>query len=118
MTLARAFSEVRFHNGVVDNYADGRSTRFARVFNPRLSFRLTRPLTDPQLFDLRNFYLLVARFGQPFWFYNIRETEPPGTWDPTGVDPVGRYTVVWEGPWSDTLNLGRHETSFILREVD
>ena len=87
------------------------------AFNPRHIFRLTRPLTDAQLDDLRGFYLSYARYGYPFWFYNLRETVPPFNWDETGADPVGRYTVTWEGGWNETIGLGRHETSFVLREV-
>lgn len=120
MTLCRLFEEVHYLDAMSNEYADGRSTRRALAFNDRHTFRLVRPLTDSQLDDLRGFYLandrLIAR-GHPFWFYNTRETSPLFSWDASGSDPVGRYTVVWEGGWHETLQPGRHESSFVLREV-
>jgi hypothetical protein len=118
MTLARSFEEVHYVDALVNEYADGRSTRRALAFNDRKSFRITRPLLDYQLDDLRGFYLAYARFGNAFWFYNTRETLPLFSWDETGSNPVGRYTVVWEGGWTETIQLGRHEAGFVLREVD
>lgn len=118
MTLAAQFQEIHLLDALVDEYADGRSTRRALALNARRGFRLTRPLTAFQLDDLRGFYMSFARYGRPFWFYNVRESVPPYTWDDTGSNPLGRYTVVWEGGWNETLGVSRHASSFILREVD
>jgi hypothetical protein len=49
--------------------------------------------------------------------YNPRETVPPFSWDNTGNDPVGRYTVVFDGGWSETTSIGRAQIGFSLREV-
>lgn len=117
MSLSKAFEEMHFLSAFVNEHADGRSTRRALAFNDRHTFRISRPLTDSQLATLRQFYLTTARFGTPFYFYNTRETQPLGSWDGTGINTVGRYTVVWEGGWSETLGLGRNEASFVLREV-
>lgn len=117
MTLCSAFEESLFLDAAVDEYSDGRSTRRWLAFNARRGFKLSRPLNDYELDDLRGFYLAYARYGHAFWFYNLRETLPPGSWDPTGGSTLGRYTVVWEGGWRESINLGRHLTDFTLREV-
>ena len=115
--LSMAFQEVLYLDADIDEYADGRSTRRVLAVNARRSFVTTRPLTDAKLAELRTFYLTVARYGKPFYMYNLRETAPPGSWDSTGASTVGRYTVVWEGGWQESLNLSRHQVSFKLREV-
>jgi hypothetical protein len=117
MTLASIFTETVFLDATVDEYMDGRSTRRALATFPRHSFTITRPLLDSQLDDLRGFYFNYARYGRTFWFYNQRETIPPGSYDPTGEDLTGRYAVVWEGGWSETLNLGLAVAGIALREV-
>jgi hypothetical protein len=117
MTLASAFTESLFMDAQVDEYADGRSTRRALAIFPRYFFRLTRPLLDWQLADLRGFYMAYARYGRTFWFYNVRETIPPGSWDPSGSELTGRYAVVWEGGWRETLNLGLNTAEIGLRQV-
>jgi hypothetical protein len=117
MGLCSQFQEVIALEQDLNEYADGRSTRKALALNARRGFQLSRPLTDAQLATLRTFYFTVARYGIPFWFYNLRETVPVGSWDPTGQNPVGRYTVAWEGGWTETLAVGRHGVTFTLREV-
>ena len=119
-TVARLFEESAFLDAQLDEYADGRSVRRALAINSRRTFRLTRLVSDEDLDILRGFYLansrLIAR-GTPFWFYNVRETVPPFTWDETAGDPVGRYAVVWEGGWNETLCLRLHEVTIVLRQV-
>lgn len=119
MGLMTRFEETLFLDAFVDTYADSNSTRRALAFNNRHIFRLARKLSFEELLELRDFYLVVARYGNPFWFYNLRETEPPGTWDPTGGDPIGRYTVVWHGGFNETFVLGQRQllNDFELWEV-
>ena len=115
--LMTAFEEVLFLDAQLNEYPDGRSTRRALAINPRHTFRVSRALTNYELDDLRGFYFAFARYGYAFWFYNLRETVPPFDWDATGGDPVGRYTVVWEGPWSDKIGIKLNGSDFVLREV-
>jgi hypothetical protein len=117
MSLAVLFEESLVLDAAVNEFADGRSIRRAMAFNCRHIFRLGRRLRDYELEDLRGFYYSFARHGNPFWFYNTRETLPLFSWDATGSDPVGRYTVVWAGPWSESIGMRLHDTSFELREV-
>jgi hypothetical protein len=101
---------------VDDGYALGESTRFAMTIFSRRTFRLARRLNGADTVTLYNF--LAARKGRPFWFYNLRETQPVGSWDPTGQNPVGRYAVVWQGPLAQATEMGRGGTSELeLREV-
>jgi hypothetical protein len=113
--LCSAFSfDLRFES--IDNrYPDGQSDRAALAANPRRFFRLTHKLTGPQWQTLRDFYR--AHVGIPFYFYVLRETIPPWTADPTGQAPDGRYAVVFDGGWTETIGIGRAEASLGLRQV-
>jgi len=95
----------------VNAYPDGSTDRAALAINPRHFFKLAFALTPMQWFTLRNFY--AAHQGTPFYFYNLLESLP----GPPPGDPVGRYTVVFDGPWSEELRVGRSGVSLALREV-
>jgi hypothetical protein len=113
--LYAAFGEDLHLESLVNDYPDGNSQRRALSANPRSYFRLARLLTPAQWIVLRDFYF--AHVGKPFYFYLGRETVPPWGGDPTGSDPIGRYTVVFDGPWSEELRLGRSQAGFGLRVV-
>jgi hypothetical protein len=99
----------------VNRYPDGSSDRAALVLNPRHFFRITRRVTPASYTTLWTFF--KAHLVAPFYFYLPRETVPPFKPDPTGENPVGRYTVVWDGNWSDQVGVGRSEVSLGMREV-
>jgi hypothetical protein len=99
----------------VNNYPDGSSDRAPLAQYPRHFFKITRLVTAAQYATLWSFFSAHLIF--PFYFYNPRETTPPFHPDPTGAATQGRYTVVWDGNWSDRYNLGRTEVSLGLREV-
>ena len=121
--LASAFSFDERLDSLDNKYPDGSSDRAALAQAPRRYFSLTRPLSlvPPkggglsQWQTLRQFYF--AHIGQAFYFYVARETVPPWTPDPTGQAPDGRYAVVFDSAWSETLGLGRSSANFQLREV-
>lgn len=113
--LCSAFSEEMRIESIVNTYPDGSSDRAALSATPRRFFRMTRPVTSITYSVLRSFYL--AHPADPFYFYNLRETVPPWTWDSTGNSPGGRYVVVFDGPWSDQVDMGRSSVSLSLREV-
>jgi hypothetical protein len=121
---ASAFTEeLRIEANVNNNYPDGSSDRAPLVQNPRRFFKITAPVITtgnppkfpPQWDTLRKFYF--AHIGVPFYFYFGRETVPPYSQDPTGQNTVGRYTVVFDGGYSDGIAMGRSTVSFGLREV-
>jgi hypothetical protein len=113
--LYSAFGEDLRLESLINDYQDGNSQRYALAINARTFFRLTRALTASQWLTLRDFYF--AHVGTPFYFYAPRETVPPWTGDPTGADPTGRYTVVFDGAWSEEVRLGRSQAGFGLRVV-
>lgn len=113
--LCRAFQEELRLEALINNYPDGSSDRNALALNVRHYFKLTQGLNGTDWQNLRNFFNTWQ--GRAFYFYNLRETVPPWTWDPSGQDPIGRYTVVFDGQWSDTYNLVRTDVQLALREV-
>jgi len=112
---AAAFQEELRLEAFVNAYVDGNSDRYALALNPRKFFRMTRKLTSTDYQTLWSFY--QAHIITPFYFYNPYETAPLFTSDPTGTATTGRYVVVFDGSWSDALQIGRSQASFGLREV-
>jgi hypothetical protein len=113
--LAKAFSMDLRLEILMDVYADGHSNRNALALNTRAYFRLNMGLTATDWAALRDFF--NAHQGKSFYFYNLRETVPMGSYDPTGQNTVGRYTVVFDGQWSDIYNVARTDVSVQMREV-
>jgi hypothetical protein len=113
--LAQAFTmEMRLE--LLSNvYPDGSSERTALAQNVRAYFHLTQAMNATDWHNMFNFY--QAHLITPFYFYNLRETVPMGSWDATGQDPVGRYTVVFDGAWGDVYQLPRMQVQLSLREV-
>src|SRR5947209_10559405 len=91
--LCRAFHEEVRLEANVNVYPDGSSDRLALANFTRHYFTMQQTLLPADWLALRTFYL--AHQGKAFWFYNLRETAPPFSHDPTGAATVGRYTVVF-----------------------
>jgi hypothetical protein len=113
--LSRAFREELRLEALINMYPDGRSDRQALALNVRHYFTLTVPLLRGDWTLLRTFF--YDHQGKAFWFYHLRETVPPWTFDPTGQNPIGRYTVAFDGQWSDTVGMARSNAQIALREV-
>jgi hypothetical protein len=94
--LSRSFQEEMRLEADVNMYPDGSSDRNALAQNNRRYFKLAQSLSPDDWKSLRTFF--YNNQGQAFYFYN-----------PTGGDPVGRYTVVFDGGWSDTYTSERGE---------
>jgi hypothetical protein len=105
--LARAFREELRLEADLNMYPDGRSDRNPLALNVRHYFTLQQTLLPDDWQAMRSFF--YTHQGQPFYFYNLRETVPPWSWDPTGQDPIGRYTVAFDGQWSETYAYERGE---------
>lgn len=103
--VCSAFNEqIRWEALVNSDYADGSSDRLPLVSEGRSFFRITS-LMPPQTWKaLRDFYW--THVGEPFYFYFLRETVPPYSYDPTGAAIPGRYTVVFDGGYSETFQIG------------
>lgn len=113
--LCKSFQEELRLEALLNQYPDGSSDRLALALNPRRYFRMTQGLNGADWANMRQFYL--NHQGRPFYFYNLRETVPPWSYDPTGQNTIGRYTVVFDGQWSDTYNVARTDVALQLREV-
>lgn len=113
--LAVAFTREHSREAYVNVYVDGESQRKCLVGNSRKRWQRTHRLTPTQVTTLRNFY--DARGGplEAFYFYDPAETSPAYTATPSGTQ--GRYTVRFEGDWSQQMSPGRGEVATVLIEV-
>ncbi|HEY1242174.1 MAG TPA: hypothetical protein VGF16_16535 [Bryobacteraceae bacterium] len=124
--ISMAFNEqMRYESLINQDYPDGSSDRAPLVEFPRSFFRIAGKLMPSQWLALRNFFL--SHKGIPFYFYFGRETEPPYTVDMTGGSTDGRYTVVFDGQYSENYSPGRakgdtyfgqSQSTFQLREIE
>lgn len=99
-----------------NEYPDGSSQRNKLVETSRKRWRLAKRLTPSQLQVLRIFYEARKGATEPLYFYDPYETNPRFSHDPIGASPYGRYTVRFEGEWSQSVGLGRSEVSIELIE--
>ena len=99
-SLSRAFARSQEYPVIENEHRNGESQRSVLVNNSRKRWRLAKRLPPTPLQALRDFY--EARTGptEPFYFYDPYETNPPFSHDPTGAASQGRYTVRFEGAWS------------------
>lgn len=105
--LARAFHEELRLECDVNIYPDGSSDRNALAQNNRRYFTMQQTLLPTDWQAMRDFF--NRNQGRAFYFYNLRETVPPFSWDPTGANPIGRYTVAFDGEWTETYGRERAE---------
>ena len=113
--VVSAFGETRTYETVMNGYADGRSQVRAIQTISRKRFTQERPVTYAQKAALLAFYL--AHIGIAFYFYDLALTSPIYTYDATGVSTTGRYTVRFDGTWSEAMALGRWHCGLSLVEV-
>jgi hypothetical protein len=113
--LCRAFSHSREYAVLDNEYKNGESQRCKLVETSRKSWELSRRLTPTLLATLRAFF--DARKGpqEPFFFYDPWDSG--FTYDPTGVQTLGRYTVRFEGSWSQAAGIGRTDVDLALVEL-
>lgn len=99
-------------------YPDGHSQRTLLVSTARRRWSLAHRLTATQTNTLRDFY--VARQGahDPFIFYDVYETVPLFTFDPTGVAADGKYIVRFSSRFSLSQILLRGDIPLELIEVN
>lgn len=80
-------------------YASGEVERAMAVTSSRKHWRLRFRLPSSLMQALRLFY--EQRYGPlvPFYFYDVYETSPKFTPDPTGVATAGRYKARFASDW-------------------
>lgn len=116
-SLMRAFRRSNEWYGQQNEYRNGERQRATPVTNSRKSWRLAKRLTSSQLATLRTFFFARRGGTEPFYFYDGTETSPMWTQDDTGVATTGRYTVRFEGEWSEQISLPRHDVELELIEL-
>jgi hypothetical protein len=116
-SLCRTFVHERAYPLIENEYKNGESQRSVLATNSRRRWRLAKRLTPAALQTLRTFF--DARNGptEPFYFYDPYDTNPRFSYDPTGAVTVGRYTVRFNGDWSQSTGLSRAEVEITLVEV-
>lgn len=115
--LCSAFEHSR-EWAVIDNeYQNGESQRSYLSTTSRKKWSLSKWLTPTQLDTLRDFYEARDGTKEPFYFYDPYETSPKFTYDATGATTTGRYTVRFNGEWSQSSNLARAEVQIELIEL-
>ncbi|HOQ47918.1 MAG TPA: hypothetical protein PK157_21595 [Bryobacteraceae bacterium] len=116
-SLSRAFVRSQQYPAIENEYAGGESQRSVLASNSRKRWRLAKRLTPAELQALRDFY--DARKGpeEPFYFYDVWETNPKFSYDPTGQATQGRYTVRFEGGWEQSAGIGLIEVTLELVEL-
>lgn len=117
LSLSRAFVHSREYPAIENEYRNGESQRSVQATNSRKRWRLTKRLPPTTLAALRDFYDARKGATEPFYFYDPYETNPGFSHDPTGQAAVGRYTVRFEGEWSQLVGLGRADVSIELTEL-
>ena len=115
--VSRSFEYASEFEVDLNYYADGSGQAKAITTTPRRIWRASaKMMSDAQLTALRSFWL-ARKCVEPFYFYYWRETTPLGAVDNTGVSTVGRYTVKFNGQWSEDFTLGVLHTDIELIEV-
>jgi hypothetical protein len=74
-------------------------------------------VTPAALLALRNFFDARNGSAEPFYFYDLYDTNPKFSYDPTGVATVGRYTVRFNGDWQRSSGPGRSDVQIELLEL-
>ncbi len=118
-TLCKEFSSSRDYPVLVNSYPSGESQREIMATNSRKAWKLRRRLTAAQMTALRDFF--DARGADPFFFYDPMqpaESQPIGSnWDETGASLQGRYTVRFQGAFSQDMGIGLGEVELELVEL-
>ena len=116
-SLCKAFSHAREYAVVDNQYRNGESQRAVLVATSRKSWTQSRRLTPAELAILRAFYLARKGPTEAFFFYDVHDTSPKFSYDPTGQMAQGRYIVRFAGAWEQTAGMGRADVGLSLLEL-
>lgn len=114
-SLCTAFQRSKTWETLSNFYSDGRHQRGALVGSERNVWVLHKRLTVALIDALELFYSQQQFGAIPFFFYDPYDSG--FTYDPTGVQVGGRYTVRFEGGMVVTGTMPRVETDVTLVQV-
>lgn len=120
LILCQSFQQSRMVNTDQNQYPDASQQSNVFAVTSRKRWALTARLTGTALVALRTFYLARNGPQQEFWMYDLFEAVPMAdvaNYDATGASINGRYTVRFEGKWTQALDLGRNQGQLGLIEV-
>ena len=110
-SLCTAFTELREHVQLQNQYHDGTIQRSQLAQTSRRTFRLNKRLDASALSALYNFWVSQNGGLTPFAFYNPFDValgqQIGSSHDPTGNNTQGRATVVFRGNWAQATDLAR-----------
>jgi hypothetical protein len=116
-SLCKAFAHSREFPMIENTYRNGESQRSRLADTSRRKWQTARRLIPSVLQGFREFY--DARKGphEPFYFYDPWDTDPKFSYDPTGVETTGRYTVRFDGDWEQMAGKGRADVQINLIQI-
>jgi len=115
-SLCRMFRASREWMSHANFYRGGESQVAYRVATSRKAFEIGKRLTATELATLRTFFTDTGH--DCFFFYYPWETDPLFSYDEAGTEATGRYTVRFDGEWSQQNGMGRGDVSIRLVEVN
>ncbi|MBM4035280.1 MAG: hypothetical protein FJ291_26345 [Planctomycetes bacterium] len=116
-SLCVAFVRSQEYPAQENEYRNGESQRSVLATNSRKHWSLAKRLTPAQLQALRDFYDTHHGPQEPFYFYDVWETNPNFSYDTTAQATQGRYTVRFEGAWEQSAGIGLIEVTMELVEL-
>lgn len=116
-SLCRSFAHSREYPLVENEYRNGESQRDVLAVNSRKRWRLGKRLSPELMQELRDFYDARQGATESFYFYDPYQTSPKFSHDQTGTATAGRYTVRFDGEWSQVTSLARSDVEIALVEV-
>lgn len=116
--LARAFRQERSWPVDLNVYANGEMQRSLLTATSRKRWALALPLTAAAKEAMLQFFLDQGGGTVEFLFYDLFETVPKFSYDPTGAAVAGRYTVRSDTPWQGALRVGGRATEGRLSLVE
>ncbi|MCC6389148.1 MAG: hypothetical protein IT167_01000 [Bryobacterales bacterium] len=116
-SVSRAFAHERGYPAIESEYKNGESQRSVLATNSRKRWRLAKRLPPAALQTLRDFFDARNGPAEAFYFYDPYETSPKFSYDPTGQATQGRFTVRFNGEWSQSCELGRTSVNIELIEL-
>jgi hypothetical protein len=114
-SLSVKFTASRKYETRLLEYHDGTTERGTLVNAPRRTWKASKRLTPAEASTLRSWF--DAHQADAFYFYDLRETTPPNTWDPTGTATAGRYIVRFASDWQETIDMARSDVGVELIEL-
>lgn len=115
--IARSFRRTQAYNVLEMDYSDGHSERGVRTATSRKRWNVTQSLNASEVNTLRTFYLARNGPHESFLFYDVYETSPLFTFDPTGVASAGKFEVRFDGEFAVQAGIALSDAGITLIEV-